>query len=172
MSRKSLAAFAGLALACSIASATTPITLTFDGVNQWSGSFADLATGANTFSLDLSGLSGSWTSIDLNSVISANFSGGSGYDVTSVTFDGTTYNPVANLTIPGVLGVDAWTYQLSNVTAGMHTLVITGNLIGGNVGFTGSVNIQAQPVPEPESYALMLAGLAVVGAIARRRSSR
>ncbi|MDR0633758.1 MAG: FxDxF family PEP-CTERM protein [Azoarcus sp.] len=31
----------------------------------------------------------------------------------------------------------------------------------------GSVNVTA--VPEPESYAMLLAGLAIVGAVARRR---
>jgi len=171
MYRKSLAAFAGLALASSVASAST-IALTFDGVDQWSGSFTALSTGPNSFTLDLTGLSGSWTSINLNSVISANFSGGSGYDVSSVTFDGNAYTPVANVTVPGVFGVDAWTYQLSNVTAGLHTLVINGTLIGGTVGFTGSVNIHTQPVPEPQTYALLLAGLAAIGALARRRSLR
>lgn len=170
MNLKPLALFAGLAMAASVASAATPITLTFDGINQWSGSFTALSSGANSFSLDLTPLSGSWTNIDLSSVISANFSGASGYDVTAVTFDGSPYTAVANITVPGVVGVDAWTYQANGIAASLHTLVITGNLIGGNIGFTGSINIQAQPVPEPESYALMLAGLAAVGLIVRRRS--
>jgi len=42
------------------------------------------------------------------------------------------------------------------------------NWYGFNVGVAGVAN----PVPEPETYALMLAGLGVVGAIARRRQKR
>ena len=170
MHSKPMAALAGLAMAASMASASTPIVLTFNGIDQWSGSFAALTSGATNFSLDLTALAGSWTSINLSSAISANFSGASGYDVTAVTFDGNAFTPVANVSIPGVFGVDAWTYQATNIAAGPHTLVVTGNLIGGTVGFTGSVNIQAQPVPEPESYALMLAGLAAIGLVVRRRS--
>ena len=32
-----------------------------------------------------------------------------------------------------------------------------------------SVNFQAAPVPEPETYAMLLAGLGLMGAVVRRR---
>ena len=34
---------------------------------------------------------------------------------------------------------------------------------------TGDLNLQVTPIPEPETYALMLAGLGLLGAVARRR---
>jgi hypothetical protein len=46
---------------------------------------------------------------------------------------------------------------------------IGGDLIGGKV-LIDDINLRvATPVPEPESYAMMLAGLGVIGFIARRR---
>jgi len=169
MPLKSALIAAGLLLASSLAAAATPITLTSTGPNQWSGSFAATASGTNNFTLDLSSLAG-WNNISLNAVISANFAGGSGYDVTAVSFDGNAFTPVVNLSVPNVFGADAWTYAAGNLSAGAHALDVTGALIGGAVGFTGSISITAQPVPEPESYALLLAGLGLVGWLARRRA--
>jgi hypothetical protein len=160
---------AGLLLASTWATASTPVTLTSTGPNQWSGSFAAAASGTNSFTLDLSSLSG-WNNISLSAIISANFSGGSGYDVTAVSFDGNAFTPTLNLSLPGGVGADVWTYSAGNLSASVHALDITGTLVGGSVGFTGSLNITAQPVPEPETYALLLAGLGVVGWVARRRS--
>lgn len=42
----------------------------------------------------------------------------------------------------------------------------------GNIDTWTSITMQVTAVPEPESYAMLLAGLGVMGAIARRRKSR
>lgn len=50
---------------------------------------------------------------------------------------------------------------------------ITSVVIGGGTGFSFAVdNFRfANPVPEPETYGMMMAGLALIGAVARRRKT-
>ncbi|MFG6485798.1 FxDxF family PEP-CTERM protein [Roseateles sp. BYS78W] len=162
------------ALLCGAASATTTsLELSKDGSGQWSASFSATASGNNSFTLDLSSLGAGWSNFSLSSlIVTANFSGNRGYDVTAVTLDGHTLTPTVNVSYPGLFGADVWTQGQQSLSAGLHTLAVSGDLVGGNVGFTGSLSITAQPVPEPESYALMLAGLGCIALAARRRLGR
>ncbi len=61
------------------------------------------------------------------------------------------------------------TYTFNLPLAGLYHLDITGNATG-LAGGTYAVALSAAPVPEPESYAMLLAGLGLMGTIARRRS--
>lgn len=58
-----------------------------------------------------------------------------------------------------------WTYVLTSSTAPGNTLD------GGDFGLSSlsGASYVAMPVPEPETYAMVLCGLGLVGAIARRR---
>lgn len=162
------------ALVCGVASAVTPITLVQNPVDptQWSASFSASATGDNVFTIDLSSFTTGYEYLDLDPLtVVATFAGNRGYDVTSVTFDGNVIEGL-DVSYPGYSGVDLWSHIEWDLTPTVHTIVVTGNLLGGTTGFNASLNIYAQPVPEPESYALMLAGLAAIGAIVRRRASR
>ncbi|WP_201748117.1 FxDxF family PEP-CTERM protein [Aquabacterium fontiphilum] len=58
-------------------------------------------------------------------------------------------------------------FSAAGLDVGSYTLTVKGSALPGFSGYIGS--IYAQPVPEPESIALMLAGLGVVGAVAARR---
>lgn len=63
-------------------------------------------------------------------------------------------------------------YSSGMLSAGNYSLKITGTGIGAGVGTDGSAgqySLFTQAVPEPESYAMFLAGLGLMGAIARRR---
>ncbi len=61
------------------------------------------------------------------------------------------------------------TNLIGNLAAGQYHLDISGHL--GSAAQVGqySVAMQALPVPEPETYAMLLAGLGLVGFSARRR---
>lgn len=100
----------------------------------------------------------------------------------------------ASLTVGGITGFSAWLNGVllvgptSSVTAGgvtVKTQVVAGGTVlpagfyelkVSGTGITGSSasyggNIVATPVPEPETYAMLLAGLGVVGFVARRRKT-
>lgn len=53
-----------------------------------------------------------------------------------------------------------------SIMAGTLTLTVMGSA-GDNASYAGTLNVT--PVPEPEMYGMMLGGLALLGALARRR---
>lgn len=66
----------------------------------------------------------------------------------------------------GLFNLSRFTFSASNLAAGNYTLKF--NLLGGGA-YTGNYTITA--VPEPETNALMLVGLGMIGFIARRKFS-
>lgn len=62
---------------------------------------------------------------------------------------------------------DPGTPNLANLAPGTYTLVVSGRTLADGGAFGGTLSIAA--VPEPETYAMFLAGLGMLGAIARRR---
>jgi hypothetical protein len=64
---------------------------------------------------------------------------------------------------------DGLTHALGNLAPGQYHLDISG-VLGADLG-QYAVSLQALPVPEPETYAMLLAGLGLIGFSLRRRSA-
>lgn len=76
------------------------------------------------------------------------------------------------LLVSGVAGINQFAIAQQKLAAGDYYFQVAGSgtgVIGYNYGhYDGTITLA--PVPEPETYAMLLAGLGVMGAVARRRS--
>lgn len=103
-----------------------------------------------------------------NGSVTSVVNGNQDVDFTSITLTGPGGAFLFNL----VLGdpVELWAVPAAGFVlgAGAYTLTLIGTNSAGIGSYAG--NLAVTPVPEPETYALLLAGLLGIGFIARRRS--
>lgn len=67
--------------------------------------------------------------------------------------------------------VDSWSLSYDNLAAGSYYVMVNGSVLSNAAG-KYYANIALAPVPEPETYAMMLAGLGLLGFTARRRKQK
>jgi len=179
--KKSLIAAVVLASASFVSSAAmaatvgnTPQVLDLtDGSGFFGDTFA-MNNNGNTFADRFTftvGASGAGSSLDAI-ISSVSHSADTGLDITGVSL----YNAAGDtLVMAGHSlqsgSIDVWTVSSSNLAAGNYYLQVSGNLVSDQAASFGGAVSMAAPVPEPETYGMMLAGLGVLGFLARRRKS-
>ena len=88
-----------------------------------------------------------------------------------------TVNTVSLYRGSSLIGSDssAAAFAFDNLAAGSYVLAVAGGVTAGSgrfpspVGYAGGISTIAAAVPEPESYAMLLAGFVGVGAVSLRR---
>nr|WP_206022005.1 FxDxF family PEP-CTERM protein [Rhodoferax bucti] len=151
-------AIAAVAVAAASLGAQASV-ITGNGVTSVVGSFTNQEV-TNVIVTGLSNVTGSF-----DYLVSATGASGASYVGSAVT--GLTTSLYLGNALKGTsTGLN---YSFSNLLSGTYTLKASGTVANG--GFNVLItSYTVTPVPEPETYAMLLAGLGVMGAIARRRS--
>lgn len=99
-----------------------------------------------------------------------------GFSVAGVTLTGATLSSNSSF-VMDIIDVSGWiattyttNFSASNLAAGNYTLTLTGTSYSAGSSFSGAYVLNTMPVPEPETYALMMMGLGLMGFIARRKA--
>jgi hypothetical protein len=140
-----------------MAEATSNQWVAFNPDEYSPSSFASAS--GELFNLDSLWLAGAWGNQTLTIMGYAN----------GVLVDSCVFSAEVSITakefFPGFQGIDTFTIIAGNNY--VHDTSVTGNARHWTLG---SVTVSA--VPEPETYAMLLAGIAIVGAVTRRQRSK
>jgi hypothetical protein len=160
-------ALAVMLAASSAAMATViPVTLTNTIGNLWTahiGNTPGTSPFSDTFTFSPPATPGSsaWTLLT-NLSFSGNGSGNILF--TSASLNG---NPLFVNSLIGGGNSFSMALLTSTLVSGPLTLTVNGTSTGGSYG--GAFAVQMAPVPEPETYAMLIGGLGILAALARRR---
>jgi len=103
-------------------------------------------------------------------------SGGFGRNIVGAGSDGTTYWNLFNIEGESLITADFVTYatlsDMLNDTNRTGLFTPNSGGFGRNIVGSGATIAQVHAVPEPETYALMLAGLGLLSFVARRRKQK
>lgn len=123
-------------------------------------------TFADRFTFSVDGTVGS----NLDAIVSSISSNANvGLDITGLALYGADNLLITQGTAVSTGNIDIWTISSASLAAGDYYLQVSGSLVS-NAAASFAGEVMLAPVPEPETYGMMLAGLGVLGFMARRRS--
>ena len=94
-----------------------------------------------------------------------------GLDITGLALYGEDDTLITNGSSVMSGAMDVWSITANNLVAGNYYLQVNGTLVSdAGASFGGAVMMA--PVPEPETYGMMLGGLGLLGFLARRRKAK
>ena len=125
----------------------------------------------DVFSFTITGVPGAYTDATLNTILMGGLHNVDfGCDACSIYID---TNIAAN-TFHLVTGSNPEVWALTNpinLTPTTHNLFVNGLIVTGpSAGYSGQINFNVAPVPEPATWAMMLLGFLGIGMVVRRSS--
>jgi len=161
---------------------TVNVPLTSDMEGGYNAHFGNNFSSIDTTSLFsdkyLFTLSGNYDSSA--SVTSSFLKSGTIKDLLITSFSIVQYDPMTSSVLNTFAGTntttgitDNWELTASGLHAGSYYVQVDGKVVGNGGGSYGSdLTISMAPVPEPETYAMLGAGLAFMGFVARRKKAK
>lgn len=151
------------------------VLIVFDRMLDASGNFA-FSSGRAAATIGQSGDPGSLTLQIVDSVPDAFGLGGAPFSISGVydTTVGASFDLLFQMSLNVAANYDGPGSDLNSIATAdasnsAYLYLIARDSSYGYTAASGSLNYAAQPVPEPETYAMMLAGLGLIGFAARRR---
>jgi hypothetical protein len=150
---------------------TPPQALNLVGTSAFFGDSFDIDqmsdTFADHFTFNVSGQPANFDAI----VSSISRTAATGLDITGLALFTSGGTQVKNGGSLHTGAIDVWTLNANNLAVGNYYVQVSGTMVSDTSGSFGGA-VMLAPVPEPAAYGMMLAGLGLVGFMARRRSSK